>query len=148
MIIKSFGYTLRSFYRFFKCKMATVKVQAKRAQKSYFQGSKPILKFFVGYFYPLTIPMQKKGSKWSLNMILQGWALKAPPFSMFIPEAPSGRVKVFPFCVMVKLSKQELVCSQKRWMCMFQEHQKINSNVFRILLIQSIWHFELLRQNS
>ena len=41
--------------------------------KSYFK------KNFLGYFYPPNLPMQKIGSKWSLNRFLRGGALKAPP---------------------------------------------------------------------
>ena len=33
-----------------------------------------------------------KSSKWPLNVFLYGRALKAPPQSMSIPEAPYGRV--------------------------------------------------------
>ena len=75
--------------------MAIVIVQAKSPQK-WDLVSKPILKFFLGYFHPPILPMLKIGSKWSLNRVLEGQAFK-PPFLMSFPEAPSGRVKVLEF---------------------------------------------------
>ena len=52
-------------------------------------------KFFLGYFYPPTLPMQKnwakRASKW-VFIVYRGKLWK-PPFLMSIPEAPSCRVK-------------------------------------------------------
>ena len=43
--------------------MAIVVVQAKSTQKWYFLVSKPILEIFLGYFYPPSLPMQKKSDQ-------------------------------------------------------------------------------------
>ena len=49
--------------------------------------------FFLGYFYPPTLSMQKNQVKMVHKQVFTGTGFKSPPFSMSIPEAPSCRVK-------------------------------------------------------
>ena len=51
-------------------------------------------KFFLGYFYPPTPPMQKNRVKMVPKQVFTRAGIKSPPpYSMSIPEAPSCRVK-------------------------------------------------------
>ena len=51
-------------------------------------------KFFLGYFYPPTLSMQKYWVKMVPKQVFTGVGFQSPsPLSMSIPEAPSRRVK-------------------------------------------------------
>ena len=74
MIINSFGYILSGFQHFyiFLMKNGYCHSSGKKYAKMVLLGLKThFKKFFLGYFYPQTLPMQKIESKWSLNRFLQ-----------------------------------------------------------------------------
>ena len=58
--------------------MAIVVVQAKSTQKWYFLVSKPILKKFLGYFYPPPLPMPKKWVKMVPKQAIMGYPFQRP----------------------------------------------------------------------
>ena len=83
--------TSRGFFRifvvFFDCHSLS-----KKYTKIAPVGIKTQIKKMLFWHPPL--PMQKVGSKWSLNRFYMRGSYKSLPLSMSIPEAPYGRVKV------------------------------------------------------
>ena len=88
MIINSFGY-MGGFQHFFIFLMKNGYCRSsgkKYAKMVLFVLKTHFEKIFLGYLYPPTLPMQKIGSKWSLNRFLQGGGglLKPPHVKTFL----------------------------------------------------------------
>ena len=80
MIINSFGDILSGFYHFFKFLMQNGYCHSsseKYAKMVLFGLKTHFKKFFLGYFYPLTLPMQKNLVKMVPKQVIQG-GFKSP----------------------------------------------------------------------
>ena len=111
MIINSFGYILSGFQHFFifLMKNGYCRSSSKKYAKMELFGLKThLIKIFLGYFYPPTLPMQKNRAKRAFKWVFIGAGFKSPPFLMSIPEAPSCRVKTGGFSSIRESSPRNL----------------------------------------